>query len=161
VQREERREYHAAVASFNLLGVQSGTGNMDRAFVRESVQALKVERNSPEVALLQTRLDVLEGRATPAMAVDRYRSIATEAGETRFTWTGVADASRLDSYFDPFGNLTVRQRALLETARELHRAERGEEAAGIRQTLGSELGNRKAAQLAGYWERYVVKPASP
>ncbi len=134
---------------------------MDRAFVRESVQALKVERNSPEVALLQTRLDVLEGRATPAMAVDRYRSVATEAGEARFTWTGVADASRLDSYFDPFGNLNVRQRALLETARELYRAERGEEAAGIQQTLGSELSNRKAAQLAGYWERYVVRPAKP
>ncbi len=161
VHREERREYRAAVASFNLLGVQSGTGNMDRAFVLESVQALKAERNSPEVALLQTRLDVLEGRATPAMAVDRYRSIATEAGETRFTWTGVADASRLDSYFDPFGNLNVRQRALLETARELYRAERGEEAPGIRQTLVSELSDRKAAQLAGYWERYVVKPASP
>jgi len=93
--------------------------------------------------------------------VGRYRSIATEAGEAHFTWTGVADASRLYSYFDPFGNLNVRPRALLETARELYRAERGEEAAGIRQTLVSELSDRKAAQLAGYWERYVVKPASP
>jgi hypothetical protein len=159
--QQERREYRVAVASFNLLGVQSATGNIDRAFVRETVQALKAEHNSPEARLMETRLDLLEGRITPTAAVDRYRGIASDAGDARFTWTGVTDAARLDSYFDPFGNLTVRQRALLETARELHRAGRGEEAAGIQQTLGSELGERKKAQLAGYWVRYIVQPASP
>lgn len=161
VRQHERREYRVAVASFNLLGVQSATGNIDRAFVRETVQALKAEQNSPEARLMETRLDLLEERITPAAAVDRYRRIASDAGDARFTWTGVTDAARLDSYFDPFGNLTVRQRALIETARELHRAGRGEEAAGIQQTLGSELGERKKAQLAGYWERYIAPPASP
>lgn len=73
----------------------------------------------------------------------------------------MTDATRLDSYFDPFGNLTVRQRAVLETARELHRAGRGEEAAGLQKTLDSELGQRKRAQLAGYWERYIVATAAP
>jgi hypothetical protein len=161
VRQQERREYRVAVASFNLLGVQSTTGNIDRAFVRETVHLLKAEQNSPEVRLLETRLDLLDARITPAVAVDRYRSIATDAGDARFTWTGVTDATRLDSYFDPFGNLTVRQRAVLETARELHRAGRGEEAAGLRKTLDSELGQRKQAQLAGYWERYIVPSAAP
>lgn len=161
VRQQERRDYRVAVASFNLLGVQSTTGNIDRAFVRETVQSLKAEQNSPEVRLLETRLDLLEERITPAVALDRYRSIATDAGDARFTWTGVTDGARLDSYFDPFGNLTVRQRALLETARELHRAGRGEEAAGLQKTLGSQLGQRKQAQLAGYWERYIVPSAAP
>lgn len=161
VRQQERRDYRVAVASFNLLGVQSTTGNIDRAFVRETVESLKAEQNSPEVRLLETRLDLLEARITPAVAVDRYRSIATDAGDARFTWTGVTDATRLDSYFDPFGNLTVRQRAVLETARELHRAGRGEEAAGLQKTLDSELGQRKRAQLAGYWERYIVATAAP
>ncbi len=161
VRQQERREYRVAVASFNLLGVQSTTGNIDRAFVRETVHLLKAEQNSPEVRLLETRLDLLDARITPAVAVDRYRSIATDAGDARFTWTGVTDATRLDSYFDPFGNLTVRQRAVLETARELHRAGRGEEATGLQKTLDSELGQRKQAQLAGYWERYIVPSAAP
>lgn len=160
-QRQERREYRVAVASFNLLGVQSATGNIDRAFVRETVQSLRAEQNSPDVRLLETRLDLLEERITPAVAVDRYRSIATDAGDARFPWTGVTDAARLDSYFDPFGNLNVRQRALLETARELHRAGRGDEAAGLQQAVGNGLSARKKAQLAGYWQRYIVPSAVP
>lgn len=160
-QRQERREYRVAVTSFNLLGVQSATGNIDRAFVRETVQSLRAEQNSPDVRLLETRLDLLEERITPAVAVDRYRSIATDAGDARFPWTGVTDAARLDSYFDPFGNLNVRQRALLETARELHRAGRGDEAAGLQQAVGNGLSARKKAQLAGYWQRYIVPSAVP
>lgn len=157
VRRNDRREYRLAIAGFNLLGVQSTTGNIDHAFVRETLQSLKADADAPEIRLLETRLDVLQGHITPAAAVERYHAVATEAGDAPFTWTGVTDATRIDSYFDPFGNLTVRQRALLEAARELQRNGEDDAAAAIRHELGSALGKRKKAQLAAYWDRYVPK----
>lgn len=157
VRRNDRREYRLAIAGFNLLGVQSTTGNIDHAFVGETLQSLKADADAPEIRLLETRLDVLQGHITPAAAVERYHAVATEAGDAPFTWTGVTDAARIDSYFDPFGNLTVRQRALLEAARELQRNGEDDAAAAIRHELGSALGKRKKAQLAAYWDRYVPK----
>lgn len=161
VHRNDRREYRVAIASFNLLGIQSATGNMDRAFVRETVQLLKAEDDSPEVRLLETRLNVLEGRITNAAAAEHYKTIAADAGDARFTWTGVTDTARIDSYFDPFGNLNVRQRALLEAARELHRTGHKGEAGSMKKTLSSELGPRMKAQLAGYWDLYVAPVGPP
>jgi len=64
----------------------------------------------------------------------------------------------LDSYFDPFGNLTVRQRALLEIARERARLRMPDQGKAMRQ-LGSELSARKAVQLAAYWDRHIAQPA--
>lgn len=61
------------------------------------------------------------------------------------------DIRRLDSWFDPFGNLSVRQRAHLELARESIRAGRRAEADRLRTALGGELTARQRRQLDGYW----------
>lgn len=102
-------------------------------------------------AVLATRLDLLQGRISRAEAIGRYKQIAAAAGEARFTWTGVKDVRRLDSWFDPFGNLSVRQRAHLELARESILAGRPAEADRLRTALGRELTARQRRQLDGYW----------
>lgn len=61
------------------------------------------------------------------------------------------DVRRLDSWFDPFGNLSVRQRARLELARESILAGRPAEADRLRTALGRELTARQRRQLDGYW----------
>lgn len=151
----ERSDYWFAIASFNLLGVQSTTGNIDFAFVGNAVDQLRRMHESPETALLQTRLDLLEKRIRPQEAITRYRSIAASAGDQTFSWTGVLDPARLDSYFDPFGNLEVGQRALVEAARELSSLGDHKEVEQIRTHVAATLAPRKARQFDAYWKRYI------
>jgi hypothetical protein len=144
-----------AVSVFNLLGVQSGTGNIDFDYVAQMLARLERSAPGPESALLRARFEVLAGRLRPTEALAAYRAVAESAGGTRFAWTGVKDRARVDSYFDPFGNLTVKQRAMLEQARELGKLGRGAEADALRDRLAAELGGVQAAQLLAYWPAYV------
>lgn len=147
----------AAIATFNLLGAQSATGTVDWDWMRRILDRLQQQRTGPEVHLLQTRLAVLTDRLSPAAAAERYAEIAAAAGsDVRFTWDGVLDRRRLDSYADPFANLTVRERAVLEQARELYRAGRRADAARLRDQLAKSLTSLKAAQLMGYWAEWIA-----
>lgn len=152
------REDALAVASFNLLGTQAATGNVDWAWVERMLGVAEKGGRTSEVELLRARFEVLRARLAPRDAIARYERIAAAAGEGEpFTWTGVKDRSRIDSFFDPFGNLTVKQRARLEIARE--RARLGDEAAAneVRRQLTTELSPLKSAQLAGYWDEFLLK----
>ncbi len=147
-----------AVATFNLLGVQSASANVPFPYVGRMVE--RVERTAPgaEARLLRTRLDVLQGKLPPSAAAAAYRDIAAMAGDKeQFAWNGVKDRSRIDSYFDPFGNLTVGQRAQLEQARELYKNGDAAGAGVIRDKLAGSLGQPKGGQLLAYWETYVSK----
>lgn len=147
--------YRFAVASFNLLGVQSATGNIDYAFVGEAVSALLLDESGPEAELFSIRLQLLRNCIDSEEAVRRYRRIAAEAGDRRFSWTGVLDESRVDSYFDPFGNLSVRQRAMVEIARELAVAGAKDEVEDVFSAIASELTQLKSRQLDAYFSRYI------
>lgn len=146
----------AAIATFNLLGAQSHTGNIDRAWLERVVDRLERERPGPESDLLRTRLDVLVNGLAPATAADRYRQIrqSAEPGR-RFTWDGVEDRRRVDSFADPFGNLTVHQRAALEEARESLRAGDTSRAAAVKAELEGALSPLPLAQLRAYWGEWV------
>jgi len=161
VSKHDRTQYRLAIASFNLLGVQADTGNVDLEFVHDALQPLLGRQNTAEIALLATRLDLLDGRITRREAIERYRQAAQRAGTESFTWNGVKDATRIDSYFDPFGNLSVRQRALLEAARELYAEGNIDEAEKIRAELAGQFAGRKRTQLSGYWDRYVSRNVEP
>lgn len=161
ISKQDRTQYRLAIASFNLLGIQAQSGNIDLAFVRSALQPLIDQQGSPEVALLSTRLDLVEGRISRSEAIKRYRQVANDAGVQQFTWTGAKDKTRIDSYFDPFGNLSIRQRALLEAARELQREGDIDAAEKIRIELNDQLTERKQVQLSGYWKRYVAPPVGP
>jgi hypothetical protein len=86
--------------------------------MREELAALPPSEPEAERELFAIRLDQLTHKIAPETAIARYRAlIAKTPDDLRFSWTGANDPTRLDSYFDPFGNLTVRQRAKLELAR--------------------------------------------
>ncbi|SDZ04301.1 hypothetical protein SAMN04487939_11340 [Lysobacter sp. yr284] len=156
----DRPEYQAAIAGFNLLGVQAASGAVDYAFVGRALAALEAAGATPQTRLLRVRLERLQGRIGRAEAVARYRAIAAEAGDARFAWTGVKDATRVDSWFDPFGNLDVRRRALLEAAREAQAGGDAAAAAGWLDACAAGLSPRQQAQLRGYWQRDIA-PATP
>jgi len=160
-ERATTRAQRVAIASFNLLGAQADTGNVDWEWVGRELDALERERRDAETALLRTRYESLTGRIDDAVAATRYRDIAADADAARrFTWDGVRDRSRVDSYFDPFGNLRIDQRARLEQARVLHALDKHEEAEALLDGLRGELTPRQARQLDAYWLRMLEAPAA-
>lgn len=147
-----------AVASFNLLGVQSGTSNVNFNWMKRIISRLESEAQTAEVLLLKTRLQVLTKQASAQAALANYRRAAEAVkADEQFTWTGVKDKSRLDSYFDPFGNLSVKQRAQLEMARESYKLKLTTAAEEERKHLQSSLSSLKSQQLAAYWDEFVLK----
>lgn len=146
----------AAIATFNLFGAQAQTENVDWNWLHRVINRLQTNRPGAESQLFATRLGVLTGRIEPTEAIEQYRAIQTDAGpDARFTWTGVLDSRRIDSFADPFGNLTVAQRAMLEEARELLKLGSGEAAVSVREALEAALSPLKAAQLRAYWSEWV------
>lgn len=147
-----------AVVSFNLLGTQSKTGNVNWNWMKRVVQSLETKGSSAETIFFKVRLQVLTNQMTPQVALESYRQISQTVGENQsFTWTGVKDKSRIDSYFDPFGNLSIKQRAQLEMARENAKLTQMSAVEEIRHDLTAHLSATKAQQLAAYWEEYVLK----
>ena len=145
----------AAIATFNLLGAQAQSGNVDWAWLRQVVKRLQSRQPGPESQLLRTRLDVLTGAIEPSDAVERYRAIQADAGDASFTWTGVLDHRRVDSFADPFGDLSVQQRAKLEEGRELFKLGNRQAATAIRDQLAADLTPLKAGQLRAYWPDWL------
>lgn len=153
-------EHRAAVLSFNLLGMQAATGVMNREWVGRVLVDFAGADASPEAQLFQTRYDVLSGRISLSEAAKRYVAIAGAAASARpFTWAGVKDRARIDSFFDPFGNLDVRRRAQLELARTLFAQGKDARARQTLNTLASGLSPRMALQLHGYTP--LLAPAAP
>jgi hypothetical protein len=149
----------AAIASFDLLGVQSTAGPVDWRWLATVLDRLERALGAiPEMRLLRVRHAVLARHLPASDAAAQYERIAQGADSTaRFTFTGVEDARRVDSYYDPFGNLTVRQRARLEAAREWMRAGRPADARRLGDAIraSARWGDLARAQFEAYWRRYI------
>lgn len=154
IEAEVTRHDLLAILSFNLLGVQSqGPVNWD--WLARCLDRVEEGGATAETALLRTRRDVLHHHLPGEHAVARYRAL--QPGTARFTFDGVQDRSRLDSYYDPFGNLTVAQRALLEIAREYYQLGRAADAERVKYHLVdvSDLSVLQSHQLLAYWDAYL------
>jgi hypothetical protein len=155
-QQATTHRHRAAVLSFNLLGRQADTKNIDWQWMERTLAALESNGPTAESQLFRARLEELTGRLAPRAAATRYRSLlAATPAEASFTWTGVKDASRVDSFFDPFGNLTVRQRITMELARSLQATGAEREASRLLSELRKQLGERKGRQLDAYAVEYL------
>lgn len=144
-------EHRGAVLAFNLLGMQAATGTVNWGWVERVLADFAGANPSPEARLFQTRYAVLAGKLSLAEATRHYEAIAADAAAaTPFTWNGVKDRSRIDSFFDPFGNLDVRQRAHAELARTLFAQRQNDRAEQALARLAAGLSPRKALQLRGY-----------
>ena len=150
-------EFDFAIASFNILGVQSRVGKTDGVWLGTVLERIRKLPITPEADLISTRALVLAGKIDAATALTIYESVAKKARDERFTWDPVKFRDRIDSYSDPFGNLNVRQRARLEQARELLRLNRAAEAQVIKTKLRGELAFTQRVQLDAYWDEFVAR----
>lgn len=144
-------EQRAAILAFNLLGMQAATGNVDWGWIERVLGDFAAGKNKGEAELFRTRHAVLTGKLSQAEAARRYTVIADDpAAAVSFTWNGVQDRTRIDSFFDPFGNLDVRQRARIERARSLFAQGKDQPAAQELDRVAAALSPRMALQLRGY-----------
>ena len=156
-ERAMTQEQRSAVLNFNLLAQQAETKNVDWSWMERTLTALESDAPTPESRVFRARLEELTGRLAPRSAVTTYRALlAATPAEARFSWTGVKDQSRLDSFVDPFGNLTVRQRIIVELVRLLRADGKEREAARPLKELRDQLGDRKGRQLDSYAHEYLT-----
>jgi hypothetical protein len=154
VRRGVRASDRFAIATFNLLGLQSGVA-VDWEWLRRIVSELGA--TSHETQLFAIRLDYLTHKLAPADALVRLEALERATGTSEaFRWTGVKDRARIDSTFDPFGNLTVKQRVQVEIARLAHRLGEDARVEAIEGQLSGQLTALQAAQLRSYWKPYVI-----
>lgn len=145
-------DQEAAILSFNLLGRQAETRNVNWDWVGR-VLANSERRDTSEARLFRLRFEQLTGRYNAKRLMQRYLALARMMPDTvQFTWTGAQDTTRVDSYFDPYGKLNVSQRARLEAARVILRTDARAARELINQVTGK-LSQREARQLAAYWRR--------
>lgn len=152
-------EHRGAILSFNLLGMQAATGVANWSWVERVLADFEGRTASPEARLFRTRLALLTNRISLAEAARQYAAIAAEPAAARpFTWDGVKDRSRIDSFFDPFGNLDVQRRARIELARTFFAQGREVRAGKALEQAGAGLSPRKVLQLKGYAP--MLRPAA-
>ena len=149
-----RREDACAVLAFNLLGMQAELDGTNSRLVDTALKFL-VGDPSVEAAFFRARHSVLTGRMSPAQAVDSYGKLLARADKEVFTWNGVRDGSRVDSYFDPFGNLPPAKRIRLEMAREYRKWSKESEAGKHIGLVLDGLGDYKKSMLEVYLGKYL------
>ena len=146
-----------AIASFNLLGVQARTKVTDNELLGEAIQHIKGV-NSPEAQFFELKYLLHTKKIAPAEVIKRYGTLLQNLRkDARFTWTGVKHASRLDNYFDPFGNMTLWQRIHLELAREYYTVGDLQNYKKEKEILMGELQGLKKAMLISYWPAYIER----
>lgn len=151
--------HRAAILSFNLLGRQADTKIVSWDWVGRVLAEHEAEGPGYDARLLRLRYDQLTNRLSPEAAVAAWRDLVDKTpAETAFIWTGVKDPARLDSWFDPFGNLLVKQRAQLELARALYAVDQPTEASAVLAEISAALTPRKARQLDAYASAYLRPP---
>jgi hypothetical protein len=149
--------YLYAALNFNLLGVQGDGHPVDWPWMRDMLTTLgQRDGDSAELALFRLRLARLTGAASATATLAAYRELLVHMPkDAGFTWTGVQDHTRVDSYFDPFGNLSLHQRLQLEIGRELYASGHPAEAEAQRAALAKLLSPTQAAQLSSYWDMFI------
>ena len=146
-----------AICSFNLLGLQS-EHSFDMKWIKSILEDLDDNPKTAEVHLLKTRLAILSEDISGEEAIGDYVSLLTTVNsDEEFTYTGVIDSSRVDSFFDPFGNLTIQNRLMIELARENYKLNNLFEVESIKNELfnSANLSVLQIKQLEVYWDEYL------
>ncbi|MEK4523397.1 hypothetical protein NSQ95_02335 [Psychrobacillus sp. FSL W7-1457] len=146
-----------AVCSFNILGLQANH-EIDMKWIEENLDTLRDHDYTSEVKLLEVKLELLKGTITDTEAIKRY--IELEKGLNyyqRFTYTGVKDKSRIDSYFDPFGNLSVKNRLRVELGKSFYNIKQQDKVQVLKEEIlsMSSLTIFQEKQLEAYWNMYI------
>jgi hypothetical protein len=144
-----------AISSFNLLGTQSNSG-INIPFVEENVKLLEQKAGNAASSLFRILLDLAKKKITLEQAIPRFTQLMDLVpNDLEFSWTGVKNRQRIDSYFDPFGNMKVRQRILVELARAYHGTGKNAEYERTKSELLEEFVGFKRALLNYYLADFI------
>lgn len=149
-----RKEDAYAILSFNLLGMQSHLRKINEKLVECAFEHLANEK-SVESQFLEVRRSVLFEKITSRQSIVRYLELLDKAEQEQWVWTGVKDKSRIDSYFDPFGNLSLKDRIRLELAREYRKCSKLKDFQKHFDIISSNLSPYKKAMFDIYTEKYL------
>ncbi|MEY8749874.1 hypothetical protein [Alkalicoccobacillus gibsonii] len=144
--------------AFNLLGIQSQF-NVERNWLKNVLEKVPSEHLF-EKRLYQIRFQQLLEVNKQTDVIREYKELAEEIGwEERFLFQSFGRMNdRIDSYYDPFGNVSIKARIYIELARVF--AKQGayskveEMKAHILDCTGWSL--EEKLRLEGYWEEYVL-----
>ncbi|WP_428229528.1 hypothetical protein [Flavobacterium sp.] len=146
-----------AILSFNLLGMQSYNDKINKELVNQAFDQLK-EENNTEINFLKIKYDLFLKKIDSKEAIKQYKNLLTNSDSDRdFTWNGVKNKSRIDSYFDPFGNLNVLQRIHLELLREYSKTSNLKGCQSETEVLSKGLNTLKNNMLLEYIRQYIKK----
>lgn len=148
-----------AIATFNLMGVQSKNA-VNWEWLKVILQTLDQRRQDTEVEFLKIKLEALTNIKSSSEIIEKYEHLLRKVdSKATFTYDGVKDRKRIDSFFDPFGNLSILNRVQIELAREYARVKNMEKVGEIKELLLEQ--HRHSAlqklQLSAYWDKYVLE----
>lgn len=143
-----------AILSYNLLGMQFIENKMNVILIEKTLNHLK-NNNSLEKIFFETKYNLYNKKIISEQAIEKYNSILNNLNQEKFTWTGVKDSNRVDSYFDPFGNLSFKERIHLEKAREYKKINNIKEFNKELKNVFEDLNEYKKAMLNEYIEEYL------
>lgn len=155
IQQHFREEDAYAILSFNLLGMQSRLGKINTVLIDKAFAKLGTVQ-TPELDLFRAKYAAISQTMNDKELIKHYRGLLGKTDPaTVFTWNGVKVKTRVDSYFDPFGNLTVQQRIQLELAAAHRKA--GQEALYKKEMddLLGKLSIMKQHMLLAYADKYL------
>ncbi|WP_223585072.1 hypothetical protein [Sphingobacterium sp. GVS05A] len=143
-----------AILSFNLLGMQSQLNKVNKKLIDLAFEYLK-ETNTIEKQFFTIKNASFTNAISSKQCISEYLSLLDKANNEKFTWIGVKDFTRVDSYFDPFGNLSLAKRIRLELAREYRKLLKEKEFTKEIAMVLNGLNDYKKQMLNQYIEQYL------
>lgn len=151
-----RPEDAYAILSFNLLGMQSNLNKLNPKIIDHAFGHLQKD-TSAEKEFFRIKYDLYLSKITSKQAIAYYQKLLTNTDDaTAFTWNGVKDKSRIDSYFDLFGNLSFKKRIRLEIAREFRKMANEKMYRKEIELLSEGMNDYKKQMLMVYVQKYLM-----
>ena len=154
INEQFRKQDGYSILSFNLLGMQSKIRKVNEKLVDYAFAKLGNDE-SIELEFFKIRRALVFEKISSKQALNQYQVLLGKIDNENWSWTGVKDVSRIDSYFDPFGNLTLKERIRLELAREYRKLLKHKEFHNQIEIINSGLNSYKRSMLNFYIEKYL------
>lgn len=154
IDEEFRKQDGYSILSFNLLGMQSQIEKTNEKLVDYALAKFGNDE-SIELEFFKIRRAVVFEKIPSKKALNLYQVLLGKIGNENWSWNGVKDETRIDSYFDPFGNLTLKDRIRLEVAREYRKLSKHNACQNQIEIINSGLNSYKKSMLNFYIEKYL------
>jgi len=149
-----RKQDGYSILSFNFLGMQSQIRKVNEKLVDYALANFGNDE-SIELEFFKIRRAVVFEKIPSKKALNLYQVLLGKIGNENWSWNGVKDETRIDSYFDPFGNLTLKDRIRLEIAREYRKLSKHNACQNQIEIINSGLNSYKKSMLNFYIEKYL------